>query len=55
MNDIPELEREQARPAWVRLLGLLASDVAVGLILALLVIATLLFASGISKFVYIDF
>jgi hypothetical protein len=46
---------ESPRPAWVRLVGLLASDVAIGVLLGVMIIVTLLFSSGASKFVYIDF
>ena len=50
----PDAERSNAerRPST---LGALASDVFVGLLLAALVVVTMLFASGISRFVYIDF
>ena len=43
---------DRARPSRLRAL---ASDVFVGLLLAALVVVTMLFASGISRFVYIDF
>lgn len=46
---------ESRRPAWLRIVGLLASDVAIGALLGAMIIATLLFSSGASKFVYIDF
>ena len=46
---------KQPRPAWLRVVGLLATDVGVGVLLAAMIIATLLFSSGASKFVYIDF
>ncbi len=46
---------ESPRPAWLRLVGLLASDVAIGVLLGAMIIVTLLFSSGASKFVYIDF
>jgi hypothetical protein len=50
-----ELRTAERAPAWVRMAGLLASDVAVGALLAALIMATLLFSTGVSKFVYIDF
>ncbi len=53
-SDNHEQERRRV-PAWLRMAGLLTSDVAIGVLLAALVIATLLFSSGASKFVYIDF
>jgi hypothetical protein len=54
--DIPaEAPSQPVRPAWARLAGVLATDVGIGVVLAALLIATLLFSSGASKFVYIDF
>ncbi len=42
-------------PAWLRVAGLVATDVGIGVLLAVMIIVTLLFSSGASKFVYIDF
>ena len=55
--DTPIAEQDEAarRPAWLRLATLLAGDVAIGVLLGVMIIVTLLFSSGVSKFVYIDF
>jgi hypothetical protein len=43
------------RSARLRLAGMLATDVGIGVLLAVLLITTLLFSSGASRFVYVDF
>ncbi len=48
-------ENRNDRPAWMRLALLIGGDVAIGVLLAVIVVVTLLFSSGASKFVYIDF
>jgi hypothetical protein len=54
-TSVPAGAEESRRPAWLRVVGLLASDIAIGALLGAMIIATLLFSSGASKFVYIDF
>ncbi len=54
-TDIPAESTDGPRPAWLRLLGLLATDVGIGVLLGVMIVVTLLFSSGVSKFVYIDF
>ena len=52
MNDETDTVK---KPVWLRLVGLVAGDVAIGVLLAVMIIVTLLFNSGASRFVYIDF
>lgn len=45
--------RSASRVLWA--VAPFAADVAIGVLVAAMILATLLFSSGVSKFVYIDF
>ena len=48
-------KREQEMPAWRGALEMHLVDIAVGVLWALILAAVIVFKSGVSQFIYVDF